>query len=160
MSTLKVFDWNKKARTVLRSIKPGDIFMLEVRPGLFATGRIMSKVDFGHVAELLDVFAEKPQVSPEALLAAQRVGQPIVIDSYSLFDKKLAGDWRIVAHEQGYVPSAYEKVFFSYGAGASFKKVDIFGNEVGISKAEADKLPAYSPKEDWDVKEMLAPCLK
>lgn len=160
MNKLNVFDWSKKTRTVLRSVKPGDIFMLEVRPGLFATGRIMSKVDFGHVAELLDIFVDKPQLSPEILLTAKRIGHPIVLDSYSLFDKKLAGDWRIIAHEEGYVPPAHDKVFFSYGAGASFKKVDIFGNEVGISKADADKLPIYSPKEDWDVKEILAPCLK
>lgn len=156
MTKLKLFEWNKKTRTVLRSIKPGDIFMFKIEDEKFGTGRIMSKVDFGHVAELLDCFSDSPQVSAEALQGAKRIGHPIVLASYTLFDKKLTGDWRIVAHEDGYSVSAREQIFFSYGAGMSFKRIDIFGKEVKISKSEAEKLPIYSPREDWDIKEMVA----
>ncbi len=160
MSDLKVFEWNKKVRTVLRSIRPGDIFMFELEPKRFATGRIMSKVDFGHVAEILNYFPDSPQISAETLRSAKRVIPPVVLDSYTLFDKKLAGDWRIVAHEEDYSASPSEQVFFGYGAGASFKKVDMFGNEISVAKSEAEKLPSYSPKQDWDMRELVAPYLK
>ena len=157
---LNQFGWDKKPRTVLRSIKIGDIFAMQTGAGTYAFGRIMTKVLLGHVGEVFDLIAAEPVLTAEALTHAHRIGKPVVLDSYTLFDKKLAGDWRIIAHQEGYEPSDYHDVFFTSGIANSCKKVDIFGVETPISQTEAAKLPDFSPMEDWDIKEILAPYLK
>ncbi len=81
-----------------------------------------------------------------------RRGRPVVLDSYSLFDKKLVGDWRIVAHQDAFVPKDVAGVFFTYGAGPTRKRVDVFDREDEIPASAAEKLPPYTPLRDSQVK--------
>ncbi len=96
LSNFKLFGWKKKPRTVLRSIKPGDVFCFEVSKGRYCFGRIIAKVSVGHTAEIYDLFLPEPTVSEQQISAAKRIIPPVVLDSYGLFDKKNIG--RVANH--------------------------------------------------------------
>lgn len=85
----------------------------------------MTKNSLGHVAEIFDEVLNSPAVNS---LSFSRLGAPVILDSYSLFDRKTEGDWRIVAHEIGYQPSNEESIRFVYGVANNVKLVDIFDN--------------------------------
>ncbi len=87
----------------------------------------------------------------------KRLGRPLVLDSYSLFDRKAEGDWRIVGHEPNFTPRDVGDVFFTYGDGSGRRKVDVFDNETPVTAEEACKLPPYAPFGDGDVKRELYP---
>lgn len=156
MTKMKVLGWDKRPRTMLRHIKPGDLFAFSLGDGKFGLGRIVSKISVGHIAEVFDVVANSPDVHDFDVNTACRAMPPVILDSYSLFDKKSEGDWRIIAHDEGFVPSNMENVFFTYGAAAgSCRKVDYLDRETAISKAESDKLPDYSPEGELRIKREL-----
>jgi len=129
--------------------------MFRVDDNRYGIGRILIKIDFGHLAEVFDEILHSTELSEEIIRHFKRVNSPIILDSYGLFDKKLEGDWRIVAQQDGFQMPTSDNVYFSYGATNSWKKIDVFGNEESITGNEANKLPKYSPKGDREVKEML-----
>ncbi|MDH0745190.1 immunity 26/phosphotriesterase HocA family protein [Pseudomonas sp. GD03842] len=151
MTDVKIYGWDLRAKTALRSIKVGDIFCFPVQHG-YRFGRIMTRNKLGHVAEIFDKVSDSP--NPEQL-DFKRVGRPVILDSYGLFDRKMEGDWRIVAHQEGYSPSVDEPTYFTLGVGGSCKKVDIFDNQEPIAESDAKKLPDYSPLGEIDVIEEL-----
>lgn len=63
-----------------------------------------------------------------------------MLDSYSLFDIKRVGEWRIIGREVDYEPTNVENVYFTYGEGLTCKKVDVFGNEISISENESKEI--------------------
>lgn len=156
MGKTKFLGWDKRTRTMLRYIKPGDIFLFELREGAFGVGRVVSKVSIGHIAEVFDTIVTTPDIQSLDIGSLHRAMPPVILDSYSLFDRKSEGDWRIVAHEEDYLPSGMENVFFTYGAAAGCcRKVDYLDRETEISKAEAEKLPDYSPEGELRIKREL-----
>ncbi|WP_330986338.1 MULTISPECIES: immunity 26/phosphotriesterase HocA family protein [Enterobacterales] len=157
MSDFKFWGWDKKPRTMLRFVKSGDIFCFRLDEGKYCFGRVISKIMTGHVAELFNFTSPVPEVTGKNIIELERVIDPIVIDTYSLFDKKVesGGDWRIIGHQSNYEPTNVEHVYFSYGLGSSCKKEDVFGNAYSISEKEAWSLPRLSPQGDYDVKQLL-----
>lgn len=155
LSNFKLFGWEKKPITVLRSIKPGDVFCFEVSKGRYCFGRIIAKVSVGHTAEIYDLFLPEPTVSEQQISAAKRIIPPVVLDSYGLFDKKISGEWRIIGSGPEFIPGGVDNFYFVYGAEENRKKVDIFGNTSPVSNAASQDYPAYSPKQDDQIKFML-----
>ncbi|NWC93002.1 MULTISPECIES: Imm26 family immunity protein [unclassified Pseudomonas] len=152
MINVKAYKWSDKSRTLLRNVVSGDIFCFEL-DGAYRFGRIISRNKLGHVAEIFEHIDSVPDVS--ALTSLKRVGRPVILDSYGLFDRKIEGDWRIIGHQEGYAPSQDENIYFTLGVKGSCKKVDIFDNEEPISEQEAKKLPDYSPLGESDIVEEL-----
>ncbi|MBJ7223495.1 MULTISPECIES: Imm26 family immunity protein [unclassified Brenneria] len=150
---LKKYDWKKKKKTLLRYIKPGDIFFFENTPGEYYFGRIMAKNSLGHFAEIFTPSTNDPETI--TLDTKKRIRDPIVLDSYSLFDRRTEGNWVIIANQEDYIIPTNEPIRFSYGAGPIQTKVDILGNKEQITEEEAKSLPSYSPMGDFDVKEYL-----
>lgn len=148
MNKLKIYGWERKPKTLLRNIKPGDVFCFFLKD-VYRFGRIMAKNSLGHVAEVFTHVSESPDASE--LSSMERVGNPIILDSYGLFDRKIEGDWRIIAHQENYVVPEDEQIFFTYGVGSGCKKIDIFDTEVAISESESRKLPDYSPLGEHDI---------
>ncbi|MHA6561478.1 Imm26 family immunity protein [Pseudomonas alliivorans] len=148
MNGLKIYGWEKKPKTLLRNIKSGDIFCFCANDG-YRFGRIMTKNSLGHVAEIFAQLSESPDVLN--LSSEERVGHPVILDSYGLFDRKIEGDWRIIAHQENYIPSKDGSFFFTYGVGAGCKKIDIFDNELPVAEIDAKKLPDYSLLGERDV---------
>lgn len=99
------------------------------------------------------VFQDKPNCPN--LDEAVRLMPLIILDSYSLFDRKREGEWRIIAHQKNFEPVNVKKTFFVYGANSMKKRVDIWGNIEDISDAESKQYPDYSPCGDWDVQELV-----
>jgi hypothetical protein len=155
VSAIKFVGWDKKPRTVLRSIKPGDIFAFVRRSGGFCFGRVMTKVSIGIVAEIFDFSSTEPIISEEQLSHARRIWGPDCLDSYSLFDRKSEGEWRIIGHQHGYAPSEKDNAFFFYGSPGSYTQTDIFDDSTPIDDARRRELPPYSPNGDIDVQEEL-----
>ncbi|WP_081077329.1 immunity 26/phosphotriesterase HocA family protein [Burkholderia pseudomultivorans] len=152
MVSRKNSGWDAKPRTMLRHIKPGDLFAFSLGDGKYGFGRIISAVSLGHVAEFFDRIADAPNFDVRDMINSKRLKQPVVLDSYSLFDRKMEGDWRIVAHQEDFNPTGVGEIFFTYGDGAGRRKVDVFGSESHVSEKEAKDLPFYSPFGDEDVK--------
>jgi hypothetical protein len=158
VTSIKLHGWDKKPRTTLRSIKIGDIFLLELDAASFAAGRIISKVDIGHGVEILDLLLKQADITHQMIASSRRLCPPFFVDSYGLFDRKIEGDWRIVGHDSEFAAHE-ENTYFSYGGG-QYWKVDIFGNESEISKSEAEKYPSYTPLGDLRVREKVGHLLK
>jgi len=159
MSSIKIHGWNKKPRTMLRYLKVGDIFLFALDESSYAAGRILSRVAIGHGVEFFDLLLPQPEVTAEQIESAKRMGRPVFIDAYSLFDRRAEGDWRIVGHHHGFVPGEERGVYFTYGI-CPYRKVDLFDNEIAIiTESEARELPHYSPKGDAQVKRWLVPLL-
>lgn len=157
MSDYKFWEWSKKPRTMLRFVKPGDIFCFRLDEDRYCFGRIISKIITGHVAELFDYISAIPEIAEQKINEAKRIHSPIVIDTYGLFDKKVYkdGDWRVIGHQSNFSPVDVENVYFTYGLENSCKKVDVFNNETSISKEESLKYPKLSPYGDFDIKKLL-----
>ncbi|WP_197326187.1 Imm26 family immunity protein [Ralstonia solanacearum] len=148
----KKLGWEAKPRTMLRYIRPGDVFALALGGGKYGIGRIISTVSLGHVAEFFDRIVGDPDVSVVDVCGWRRLKRPVILDSYSLFDRKTEGDWRIVAHQENFEPRLVSDVFFTYGDGDGRRKVDVFDNETPVSASEARDIPSYSPLGDESVK--------
>jgi len=155
MSIVNIRPWNSKPRTMLRFIKPGDIFVFKLNDEYFGFGRILTKVSLGHVAEIFDSILTSPTVTPELLSSVSRLGTPVVLDTYSLFDKRLEGDWQIVAHDSEFCMGDTDNVYFVYGHPNSWIRVDVFGNKESMADLEAALLSKYSPRGYGEVKEMF-----
>lgn len=158
MSDFKFWGWDKKPRTMLRFVKPGDIFCFRLDENKYGFGRIISKIMTGHVAEVFNFTSYHPTIMESVIKKSNRAIPPIVIDTYGLFDKKgyPESDWRIIGHHDNFTPESIEGIYFTYGLGDSCKKVDIFDNEVPISEHEAKLYPRLSPHGDHDVKKLLS----
>jgi len=149
MISIKNYDWDKKVKTGHKKIKVGDIFCFALGKEKYGVGRIMTQNSLGHVAEIFDQILSSPVVSS---ISFDRLGDPVILDSYSLFDRKAEGDWRVVAHQENYQPSTDESIRFVYGVADNVRLVDIFDNETSCS-GEGRVYPLYSPMGDEEVRE-------
>ncbi|MBP2836578.1 Imm26 family immunity protein [Dickeya parazeae] len=157
MIRFNFWGWDKKKRTKLRFIKPGDIFCFKLDEDKYCFGRIISKIMTGHVAEIFNLTASEPIITDGQILESKRLMDPIVLDSYTLFDRQIEqdADWRIIGHQENYIPTNIEDVFFTYGVECSCKKVDVFGNEVSITEEEAKKIPELSPLRNVHIAKLV-----
>jgi len=84
----KIWGWDKKKRTMIRFMKPGDIFCFRLNEDKYCFGRIIAKTVVGHIAEVFDYISEEPNIDENQVERPLRLIEPVVLDSYSLFDKK------------------------------------------------------------------------
>ncbi len=157
MSVIKIWSWDKKPRTMLRFIRPGDIFCLKLDEHKYTFGRIVSKIFSGHVAEFIDINLPTPNIT-ESHLNESKISLPLqLLDTYSLFDKKIedGSDWRIIGHHENYTPKNINDIYFVYGLEGSCKKIDIFDNETKASKTDLQRYPRLNPLGDYDIKLLL-----
>lgn len=91
---------------MLRYVKPGDVFCFKVDGGMYRFGRIMSLMSVGHIAEIFDILSDTPKITEGEIENAKRIISPLIIDTYSLLDKKIEpeSDWRIIGHQDNYSP--------------------------------------------------------
>lgn len=92
MSDYKFWGWDKKPRTMLRFVKPGDIFCFKLDEDRYCFGRIITLMTVGHLSELFDIIKKSPGITELEISNARRIIEPIIVDTYSLFDKKL--EWK------------------------------------------------------------------
>ena len=87
-----------------------------------------------------------------------RFGRLLVtpLDTYSLFDRRSEGEWRIVGHQEDYVPEDAEDIWFSWGDRSGCRKSNVLDQTVFISEEEWSALPPLSPGGDHDVKQEIA----
>ncbi|MGE8046190.1 phosphotriesterase [Pseudomonas monteilii] len=152
MNSIVHYEWHKKLKTRLNKVVPGDIFCFTLANGSYGVGRIMTRNSLGHVAELFETILCLPVVNT---LPLKRSGDPVILDSYSLFDRKAEGDWRIVAHDNEYQAPLDEPIRFSYGVADNKRLVDIFDNETFLVGMEED-FPRYSPMGDEKIKKIFS----
>lgn len=119
--------WDEKPRTVPAINQDRGYFLLPAFRQAYSFGQILSKIATGHVAAIFDVVSEHPEIAAPALDLERLSVAPLVIDSYSLFDKKREGDWRIIGHREPDIPAALKDTHFVYRMGDSRKKVDLWG---------------------------------
>ncbi len=156
---IKIWGWDKKPRTMLRFLKSGDIFCFKYDDHTYRFGRILSKVLF-HIAEIFDYSSDQPMITEEEILKAGRL-LVTPLDTYSLFDRKSEGEWRIIGHQEDYTPPEDTAEFwFSWGDRSACRKSNPLNQTVFISEEEWRALPSLSPGGDYDVKREIADKLK
>lgn len=155
MRKLKIWGWDKKERTMVRYIKNGDIFCFKLYEKEYCFGRIIVKTDFGHLAEIFDCISDKPYITIDSVEKASRLMAPIVLDSYSLFDKKIVGEWRIIGCQEDYIATDFDDIYLTFGIGSDWKKIDLNGNITKISAEEHLKYIPLSPVGDYIIKSYI-----
>lgn len=155
MQRIKIWGWEKKQRTMIRYIKNGDIFCFKLDEKSYCFGRIIAETDFGHLAEVFDCISDTPFIDQNNVEKALRLIEPIILDSYSLFDRKTEGEWRIIGHQEEYLAPDFRDIFLTYGIEKDWKKVDLYGNETRISEEEHLKYIQVSPEGDYWVKKLI-----
>lgn len=157
MSNFKFWGWDKKPRTMLRFVKPGDIFCFRLDDTMYCFGRIISKISMGHVAEIFDFISSEPNILETNINEAKRIIDPMIIDTYSLFDKKIepGSEWRIIGHQDDFSPENVDDIYFSYGVGNSCKKVDVFNNEYPITEEDKSNYYTFTSRRDMYIKVLI-----
>lgn len=137
-------------RAKRQKAKPGDIFSYRLDDGRYGFGRILSLVSIGAIAEFFDYSASQP------VFDYSRIGTwlipPLSINTHSLFEAPVEGEWRIIGHTADFTPGErYKDVRFVYG-GPDWTAVDVFGKNQSVSADVAARYPAYSSRRDRNVK--------
>lgn len=152
---IKLWGWEKKPRTMLRYIKIGDIFCFKYDDHTYRFGRIMAEVIF-HIVEIFDYASDQPVIAEEDILAANRL-LVTPLDTYSLFDRRTQGEWRIIGRQEDYTPPEDVKdIWFSWGIASGCRKSNPLDQTVFISEEEWRALPSLSPGGDYYVKREIA----
>lgn len=155
MSKLKIWNWDKKKRTLLRFIKVGDIFCFRIDENKYGFGRIIAILMKMHIAEILDFISDEPVITQENIASAKRLLEPMALDSYALFDRKRDGDWRIIGHELDFELLDAENIYFAYGVGNGCKKINILGCKSAIKESEKNKYIKCVIRGDSDIKNAI-----
>lgn len=133
MSDYKFWGWDKKPRTMLRFVKPGDIFCFKLDDDRYCFGRIITLMTVGHLSELFDIIKKSPGIT----------------------ELEISNARRIIEHQVNYNPKNLDGIYFALGIGDSCKKKDCYGNDFLISESEWKTLPKLSPKGGFDIKKRL-----
>ena len=122
--SIKLWDWNKKPRTMQRYLKIGDIFCFVYDDNRFCFGRIIGiRPKRFCVAEIFDFSSETPVIDEKTIEKAGRIIPPVNINSYILFDcKSMGGDWRIIGHQEDYTAPDYDELFIGWDWKATGKR--------------------------------------
>lgn len=150
----KIWGWDKKPRTMLRYIKMGDIFCFQYDDYTYCFGQIIAKVIF-YIAKIFTYTSDKPIISEDVIQNGSLLTELVVLDAYSLFDRKTQGEWRIIGHQDNYSTSDAEGYYFAWGEGAECRKTDIFDNTIYISEEEGEVLPKLAPHGDYAIKKQI-----
>jgi hypothetical protein len=154
MSELTIWNWDRKQRTMLRYIKAGDIFCFQYNERTYCFGRIITRLKIGTPSEIFDYVSSTPVISKDTIINSKRMFHPVNLDVYTLFDRKLMGEWRIIGKDDNYTPVNVEDVFFTFGI-APCKRIDVFGNETIITKNESDSIQDFGFLNDFHIKELV-----
>ncbi|MDO1365380.1 immunity 26/phosphotriesterase HocA family protein [Salmonella enterica] len=133
MSDYKFWGWDKKPKTMLRFVKPGDIFCFKLDEDRYCFGRIITLMTVGHLSELFDIIKKSPGIT----------------------ELEISNARRIIEHQVNYNPKNLDGIYFALGIGDSCKKKDCYGNDFLISESEWKTLPKLSPKGGFDIKKRL-----
>lgn len=133
MSDYKFWGWDKNPRTMLRFVKPGDIFCFKLDEDRYCFGRIITLMTVGHLSELFDIIKKSPGIT----------------------ELEISNARRIIEHQVNYNPKNLDGIYFALGIGDSCKKKDCYGNDFLISESEWKTLPKLSPKGGFDIKKRL-----
>ncbi len=159
IGSIKLWDWDKKPRTMKRYLGRGDIFCFVYDDNRFCFGRIieinLDRLSFC-VAEIFDHISETPTIDEQTIVNAGRIIPPININACVLFDQKLmGGDWRIIGHQDDYLAPDYDELYIGRGQEGDWKKADLRGVITEASKEEYDKCISNISMTDYTVKELL-----
>ena len=72
-------------------------------------------MNVGHVIQFFDFFQASPTITVEELSRAQFIGKPIIVDSYTLFDRNPVWSWQIIGHQVDFDPSPFKDLAFKWG---------------------------------------------
>lgn len=156
---IEIWGWDKKPRTMLRYLDPGQIFCFQFDENKYCFGRLMTHCAVGHIAEFFDFISSLPEITAERIKKSKRT-EIAILDSYSLFDRKTEGEWRIIGICNNYIPTDVENIIFYFGVGDVLTLIDFFYRMKSVPKDEAMKFPPQSPFGDYLIKKLLADKIK
>lgn len=187
---IKMWDWEKKKKTMKRFIKPGNIFCFQVNEKEYIFGRIIVKTSGGAVVEFFDYIKEDPNLSVKEVKDAKRLSNLVVEDhvrgseSASFdeiiahpktlfsevliinvlinFQDKMFGEWRIIGYQEDFtIPEDLLNIQFLFGAENMYKITDLFGNsEEKIVNEDAIKYPRWASSWDGQVLKAVSRAFK
>lgn len=138
---IKLWDWEKKERTQMRYLKRGDIFCFTYDKQNYCFGRIIESVPKEYcIVEVFDHISDKPEIDEQTVLNAKRFVSPFNVESKFTFQDKLRGDWRIIGHQDDFMPEDYDEIYITTSDEfGHLAKMDFHGNIERIPKEDRDK---------------------
>jgi hypothetical protein len=136
-------------------LQTGDIISFELDLEKYGFARVLTKTNLGDAIDVYDYFSNNPNDYKEAIKAQPLFEQPVILDGYSLFWKRLRGNWELMERDENFIygEEKKEKVKFKYGSQGFYELVDLNGTHYNnVSQEEAEKYPNYSPYGDLDIK--------
>jgi hypothetical protein len=129
-------------------LQPGDILSFEITPELFGFAKVLAKPKLGDAIEVYDYFSTNQDDYKKAIISSPLFKQPIILDGYSIFWKRVVDNWNIIGRDENFKFDEADRanVKFKYGVPGLFKLIDL--NDVSytnVSQEEAEKYPDYSP---------------
>ncbi|MBP5529451.1 MAG: leucine-rich repeat protein [Lachnospiraceae bacterium] len=139
--SIKIWDWEKKPSTQMRYLKRGDIFCFVYDEHSYCFGRIIESVPKEYcIVEIFDYISDKPIIDEDTVLNAKRLLPPMNVDSKYVFQDKIGGDWRIIGHQDDFMPEDYDDLYMLKWDGfGNYFKVDFHGNQIEINEEERSK---------------------
>lgn len=150
MENIIILGWKKKPKTLYRYLKNGDIFAYQIREDLFGFGRILAKNPWGASAEFFDLFSSSTDAIFEKEIKQLETLFIVVLDVYTLFQKKiLLPEWRVIARSKNFV-NPYENQITSISSTMCISHNPNFQIEQKITQEEAISILRESPyKEEY-----------
>ena len=150
MENITILGWEKKPKTLYRYLKDGDIFAYQIKEDLFGFGRILAKNRWGASAEFFDFFSPSPNAVFEKEIEQLETLFVVVLDVYTLFQKKLLQpEWRVIAHSKNFT-NPYENQITSVSPTMCISHNPNFQIEQKITKEEAISILKEHPyKEEY-----------
>jgi len=157
MNKATIWGWSRNPKTKLKNIKAGDVFCFTQDTGRYYFGRIISKIITGHAAEIFKIIKKDPSLTEAELERIEPLTDPVILDSYSLFDKKTdpTGDWRIIGHQEVTLTDRLKNYYFAYGTSENWTKVSALNVTEDASEQEIAYLPPLTPLNNYKVSILL-----
>lgn len=153
MKNIKLWGWEKKPRTMLRSVKVGDIVCFEIDSSRskFGYGQIIARLTGGFAFKGFDITHDSPdKITVEEIENAEQLSNIFVLDVYATLDHKKYlqnGEWRVIGYEDDFKlsDSDFKSVFFQYGSKGMKKRKDLLNQDVSVTDIEAENYISSGP---------------
>ena len=146
--------WTKKRRTMLRFIRAGDVFSFTRNDGFYHFGQIISEIPIGHSAHIFGTRRRETTLALADLEQARPLMNPVILDSYSLFDRKSDqdADWRVIGRHELIHATGLENYFFVDGTPGIWHKRNATNSiHCSATEEEAAVLPSLTPLNNFKI---------
>lgn len=136
-------------------LKVGDIISFELEEQKYGFARVIAKVSLGDAICVFNYFSNDIN-DYEKAIQHPLLFDPVILDTHSLFWRRLEGNWSLIKRDNKYIYEDKSKYKYKYGVKGSYKLIDLNNNTyTDISQEVAEKYPDYISYGDYGIKRRI-----